>query len=344
VQKQLIKKNEKLIQDQLYFWSPSVSWEIKDTHVQIEVFAYDDIAFDIFPHFYFVMQKGAKISEVIEQFPATNSDRLLIFMKDLIKNKILVDKLLTPQEVFYPQSKIVPNPYDEETFVHPEKYEAFKNKQLSRSFQNTTDYSLPLADIELPEIIRQRRSYRTFNESIKIPFESLSQVLSVFRQNKDEQDGRIYYHYATAGGLYPLDLFLYVKENRVEKLKAGLYYYNPLTNALQLVSNACVITEEAHYFANKDIFNSSAFSLFMMYDASVTMPKYGGMGYFYAGIDTGIMVQLLTHITELNQLGLCSIGEMNFKKIEKYFKLTSSHVLIHSVEVGLKPQNLDDER
>ncbi|MBN3526497.1 SagB/ThcOx family dehydrogenase [Paenibacillus apiarius] len=336
MQQQAIKRFEKTFHDELYFWSPSVGWEMKEGQIRIERLTYSDTVTDLFPAFYFITQQGVKITDVINRFPDVNPDKLTAFIKDLIKNKILVDKLLTPQELYYSQSKILPNPYDEETFIHPEKYEAFKKKQLSRSYQNVADYSLELIDGELPEEISRRKSYRKFDENTKIPFEAFSLLLSAFKQNT--KNNCISYHYATAGGLYPIDLFVYVKDHRVEKVRAGLYYYNPISNALQLVSNTCVITDEAHYFANKEIFKSSAMSVFMIYDASVTMPKYGGMGYYFAGIDAGIMVQLLTQVAELNHLGLCSIGEMNFRKIEKYFKLTPAHVLIHSVEVGLKPE------
>ena len=52
---------------------------------------------------------------------------------------------------------------------------------------------------------------------------------------------------------------------------------------------------------------------------SVSMPRYGGAGYEYAFIDTGIMVELFTHICEYLNLGMCSIGDMNFDKYKSLF-------------------------
>lgn len=72
---------------------------------------------------------------------------------------------------------------------------------------------------------------------------------------------------------------------------------------------------------NKDIFSHSAFSIYFIYDADVSMPKYGGMAYIYACIDTGIMVSLLTYIAEAEEVGSCSIGEMDYKKIKPLFPL-----------------------
>mgnify|MGYP000227937612 FL=1 len=66
------------------------------------------------------------------------------------------------------------------------------------------------------------------------------------------------------------------------------------------------------------------------------MPKYGGMAYIYACIDTGIMVSLLTYIAEAEEVGSCSIGEMDYKKIKPLFPLTSNMSFLHSMEFGIK--------
>ncbi|MGG3837963.1 SagB/ThcOx family dehydrogenase [Paenibacillus thiaminolyticus] len=329
------KSLDKSLLETTFFWSPSVTWELEEDQLRVATLTYSDMMPSLFPDFFFITQKGARLSDLISSFPHADTDKLAAFIKDLIRNKILVDRLLSPQELYFSQNKIFHNPYSEETFVNPQKYDEFKTKQLNRSFPNVMSYSLALDASELPMEIRRRKSYRKFDEKNKVPFSAFSQLLSAFRQNRTEQGMK--YNYATAGGLYPIDLFCYVKDRRVDQVKAGLYYYNPVIHEIQLVSSTCVITEDAHYFMNQEIFQSSAISLFMVYDANVTMPKYGGMGYYFASIDTGIMVQLLTQVAELNQMGLCSIGEMNFRKIEKYFKLTPNHMLIHSVELGLQP-------
>ncbi|MBK3496501.1 SagB/ThcOx family dehydrogenase [Viridibacillus sp. YIM B01967] len=336
---QMLKKSiEKKFGDDVYFWSSSVRWEKKDSEVQIEMFSYVDIALEIFPKFYYITQKGIRIENLMNEFSDVNPDKLLGFIKDLVANKILVNTLLTPQELYFSQSNLFSNPYSQDTFIDPEKYQEFKDEQLSRSFQNVTNVSIKLVDAEFPEVITKRKTYRSFDMKNKVPFETISKLISVFKQYQTE--GKVRYNYATAGGLYPIDLFIYIKDHRVENIKAGLYCYNPIENSLQLVSNTCVITDETHYFVNKEIYNSSAFSIFLVYNGNVTLPKYGGMGYFYAAIDSGIMVQLLTQVAEMNNIGLCSVGDINFRKIKKYFKLSSNHVLIHSIEVGLKPEQL----
>jgi hypothetical protein len=49
------------------------------------------------------------------------------------------------------------------------------------------------------------------------------------------------------------------------------------------------------------------------------------------------MISALTQAAELVDIGLCSIGEMSFRKIEKYFKLNERQVYLHTIEGGLKP-------
>ncbi|TKI55483.1 SagB/ThcOx family dehydrogenase [Brevibacillus antibioticus] len=337
MQQQVAKKMMKpFYEDCDYFWSPSVRWEQQGEEICIESLSYSGTVLALFPTFYYLTQKGIKIPDLISSFPQVNPNHVADFVRDLITNRILVHSLLTPQEIYYPQEHLIFHPYSPETFLDPAKYEAFRQEKLSRSFPQTSQTNVPLAESVFPEVITNRRTCRHFEEKKKVSFDTFSSLISVFKQYRCENE--IHYYYASAGGLYPIDLYIYIKDHRVENVKAGLYYFNPIENILQMVSNTCVITEDAHYSMNKEIFQSSAFSIYLIYNAEVTMPKYGGMGYFYAGIDSGIMVQLLTHVAGMHQVGVCSIGDINFRRIQKYFKLSPRQVLIHSIEVGLQPQ------
>ena len=318
-----------------YYWSPIMHWEKSGKTLRIGDTIYTGVMLDTFPDFYYLTQKGITIKELREKFPWLDASNFNSFIKRLIRERVLVKSLLTPKEVFSTQNKLFNNKYGEEIIFVAEEYEKFKDIQLKRSFKNCTDLKVLLdPGEEYPAAISKRRSYRIFNQKDKIPFLTFSRLLSVFRQIREEN--KIRYYYACAGGLYPIDIFVYVKENRVEGLEQGLYYYNPRENALYLVNNH-VITDQAHYFINKAIYNSSAFSLFFIYNAEVTMPKYGADGYFYACIDTGIMVSTLTHVAELLNIGLCSIGDMMFEEIRENFNLAEEQVWIHTVEGGIKP-------
>ena len=321
------------------FWSPIARWEKKDSEVKIEIFSYKDFVVDLFPKFYFLTQKGIEIGSLINEFKDIDSGKLMNFVNDLLKKKLIVSSILTPQEIFFPQSYIFKNEYSEKIRYDAEELKKFKDKQLNRSSEFSNATKLVLKGDGIPEYICNRKSYRTFSSDL-ICFDVFCTLLSSFRQIRDNNSIR--YYYASAGGLYPLDIYLYVKENRVEGVAKGLYYYNPIDNSINLIDDECEITKESHYFTNQAIFGDSAVSIFIIYNAEVTMPKYGGMGYVYSFIDAGLLVGTLTAVGELNNIGVCSIGDMNFKKIEKYFKLNHNQVLIHDVELGLKPEKQED--
>lgn len=328
--------------DEVFFWSPVAQWEKCDDGIRIENRTYQGLIKDDFPEFYFAAQKGISVSRLIELFPHIDSEILNRYFNDLVRNRVLVSSILRPQEVFSTQSGLFKNTYGEAILYDSGEYYKFKNKQWGRTFEGCTRAEISLSSArKFPDYISERKTYRKFNEETSISFDLFSQLLTVFAQNKTGDKTR--YYYASAGGLYPIDIFVYIKENRVENIKQGLYYFNPLKCSLALVNDKDAVTSEAYFFKNKDIFNSSAFSIFMFYNPEVNMPIYGANGYYYACIDTGIMVGALTQVAELSGLGLCSIGDMNFDVIESFFNLGNNRVLLHTVEGGLKAEVVDED-
>jgi SagB-type dehydrogenase family enzyme len=150
------------------------------------------------------------------------------------------------------------------------------------------------------------------------------------------ENGERHYCYPSAGGLYPIDCYLHIKKDRVEDMKEGLYYYDPIRRTLNLISDGKSITKDSHYFINKDIFESSAFSMYFMYNAAVSMPKYGSRAYYYAILDAGILIGYLNIISTMYEIGLCSIGDMRFSDIEQEFKLNEFQKYLHCIEFGIK--------
>jgi SagB-type dehydrogenase family enzyme len=332
-EQEMEEASQVVVRREKYYWSPAVSW---DEEFYLDGYVYvDSEMLTLFPHFYFFMQKGCYLEEIYTEFPNMPKNKLKSFVQELLEQRVLVSTILNPHEVFRSQEKLFDNPYNEDILYNPQSYGKFKKKQLTRKFQGATGEKVPLAQpYPFPSYLQERKSHRKFNENEKIPLVYISQLLSVFRQR--ELDHHIQYYYPSAGGLYPIDIFLYVKEDRIEQLRKGIYYYNPIDNSLSLVNGDCVITEDAHFYTNKSIFNSSATSIYMIYNAEATMPKYGGSGYLYACIDTGIMISTMVHVAEMLNIGTCSIGEMEFETIKDQFKLNHKQVLIHTVELGFK--------
>jgi SagB-type dehydrogenase family enzyme len=332
----IVLKKESVEESTKLFWSPSVAWRPESGKLKIEMFIYDEFALSLFPSLYYLTQSGIVFSALVEKFAPDKKRKVAAFLRDLLKKRILVTGLLTPQEVFYPQTKLFSTEYGDELLFNAKALGDFKTIQLNRRIpaEEVPEKRVVLrSDFKFPANFEDRKSHRVFSQE-SMPFETFQKFVSIFRQRID--DSGLRYYYATAGGLYPIDIYLHIKEGRIENLGPGVYFYQPVDHSLVLVEPDADLNNEAHLFLNKEIFNSSAFSLYFFYNADVTMPKYRSDGYLYALLDTGILIGTLTLAGELLNMGFCSIGEIVFTKVEKFFHLNDRQIYLHTVECGLK--------
>lgn len=314
----------------MYFWSPSVNFKIINGELRIERFNYGKKGAEFFPELYYYTQDGTELSELKERFSENKRAFLNNLIKDLIKKKILVNSILSPKEIFYSQKKIFNDDHDEDMRFVKEKLEEFKLMQTERHVV-TGDTSYILANTELPPLVEKRCSVREFS-SDPVSYSDLSYILGCLK-NKPADHTR---YYPSAGGLATLDIYVHIKEGRVEGIDAGLYYYDPVLNSLVLADDGKMISSEAHYITNRDIYEGSAFTVYFVYNGQASMPKYGGMAYFYGIMECGIIISLLTAAGEKKGIGNCCIGDMYYEKILPCFKLKDDQVLLHSMEFGKK--------
>lgn len=326
------EENKAHTEDHCLFWNSGAMWKVENEKLVINGRTYQGI--ELFPELYFLTQNGIQREQIEETLPLEKG-YIEKCIDILLKEGILLRKLPSWSQIFESTNRFFNNKYGEDVAFDSMKYKAFKKAQMERCcISEEQIIPLGIRNSSFPTTISQRRSYRNFDENKTISFNLFSNLLSVFMQTN--QNGKYEYSYASAGGLYPIDLYLYIKEGKVENVNGGLYYYHPASHTLRLVRD-CRITDEASYHNNKEIFKSSSITLYMIYNAEANMPIYKGNGYYYAAIDTGIMVETLSYYCELNELGICSIGDMNFDSISGYFDLNRNQVFMHSVEIGYKP-------
>lgn len=323
------------LHDKKLYWSPAMVWKLKNNTLMINDKVFNEpFIVKLFPELYFYVQDGRTKKEITDNFSNTSKNNLLNWIDKLLDEKFLVNSILTPEEIFETQDKLFQHIYGQKLIYDADSYEKFKNKQMNRQLDYKRKSIKLNNNVKYPDVIENRRSIRNFNTKEKIPFDIFSAALSIFAQKTI--NGKAKFYYSSAGGLYPIDIFVYIKKDRIENIDPGLYYFNPIKDGLALIESGEIISADAHYFSNKSIFKSSAFSVFFIYNAAVTMPRYGGAGYEYGFIDTGIMTALFTQICQYLNLGTCSIGDMDFSKISETFKLTHNQVWIHTVECGIK--------
>jgi len=142
------------------------------------------------------------------------------------------------------------------------------------------------------------------------------------------------YRYASAGGLYPVQLYLCVHGTNDRKgglgLESGSYYYNPDRHALELISATEPSAARLHLPINRPVFNKASFSLFLVCDQDAIAPVYGGESLRFALLEAGMMCQLLDDAASGCGIGLCHVGGVDFDPYRAPFRLGPQHVLLHA--------------
>ena len=73
-----------------------------------------------------------------------------------------------------------------------------------------------------------------------------------------------------------------------------------------IVNNIDQVIKSDHELINQDLFTQSAFSVYLVYNANASIPKYGSDGYLFACIESGIITATLNMVAETLNLGVCS--------------------------------------
>nr|BBH88071.1 hypothetical protein KTC_28220 [Thermosporothrix sp. COM3] len=178
---------------------------------------------------------------------------------------------------------------------------------------------------------RQRVSYRSFL-SRPIPLSQFSDFLATLSQV--ELEGLPKYRYPSAGGIYPVQLYITVKPGCIEGLEAGVYYYNPQKHQLYQLSKQDIHARKVHGLVNQPIFDSAAFSLFLIGRMQGIQEHYGARAHDFCLLEAGYMSQLLMTEAPRYNLGLCPIGDLDFTALQGAFALEDQQVLLHTLLGG----------
>ncbi|AFY89105.1 non-ribosomal peptide synthetase [Chroococcidiopsis thermalis] len=210
----------------------------------------------------------------------------------------------------------------------------FRLKQpgLRQINQECKCIQLPFPDLDRTSLQKyvKRQSYRQFN-SAPIPLKQFVEILHCLSPVKFDGSPLPKYRYASAGHLYPVQTYLYVKSGRVEGIEAGTYYYHPVERQLILLSSDTQVESRLYSEYNQSIFDRSAFSLFLVGQLDAIAPLYGESAKEFCLLEAGYMSQLLMTEAPEHKIGLCPIGDrMDSATIQNLFELGSSHVLLHS--------------
>jgi epothilone synthetase B len=178
----------------------------------------------------------------------------------------------------------------------------------------------------------ERRSVRDFSAK-PLPLAAFGELLRSLTQI--EMGGLPKYRYASGGGLYPVQTYVYVKPDRVENIPGGVYYHDPKGHRLVAMSPGELLDASTQMPHNRAIFGKAAFVILLIGQLAAVEPLYGGLARDFCLLEAGYMSQLLMSVAPSQRIGLCPVGAMEFEPVRPFFHLDDSHILVHLLFGGL---------
>lgn len=183
-----------------------------------------------------------------------------------------------------------------------------------------------------PESAAVRRSVRTFDDR-PVDLAAVRTLISATRMAV--RDGEPSFRYPSAGGAYPVQLYILVAPSRVRDLPGGTYYYHPERDCLVLLDAQGTLPASAHADINRAAFRESAFSLFLIGRMEAIVPLYGELSWDFTVFEAGALTQLLSQTAVEQGLGLCSVGTMDVSVLPELFGLAEGDRFLHTMVGGV---------
>ena len=158
----------------------------------------------------------------------------------------------------------------------------------------------------------------------------------VTRDNRNTNFPRAFRTVASAGALYPLELFFY--SHRLDGLAAGLYHYNPSTNSLSLIRDGDESHQLSKMVIQSELVVNASMVLFMTALFERSIFKYGDRGYRFVLLEAGHVAQNINLVAAGLGLGSVNIGGFYDREVDAWLGLDGlTHSTVYMIALG-KPQ------
>jgi SagB-type dehydrogenase family enzyme len=187
--------------------------------------------------------------------------------------------------------------------------------------------------VSLEKAIKARRTIRDFRER-SLSLNHLSQLLWSAQGITEPTTGR---RAAPSGGaLYPLDIYILIGENGVEKMEAGVYHYLPKEHSVSMILKGDRRREIASASLSQMWMAKAPVLFIITAEYKRITGKYGERGVRYALIEVGHVAQNLFLQAEALGLGAGIVGAYNDLEVSKVADLPSKHESLLIMPVGYK--------
>jgi amino acid adenylation domain-containing protein len=182
-----------------------------------------------------------------------------------------------------------------------------------------------------------RRRTRRDLAAAPLPRAQLAELLSCLSQVDMEPFPLPKYRYPSAGNLYPVQVYLGVRPGRVEEVGAGFYYYHPKRRHLCLLTGGWHLDRTAYAAVNRGVFDHAAGALFLVARLDAIAPVYGDLARDFCLLEAGYMGELLMETAAAAGVGLCPIGDVDYRQVAPLLDLDGSAIMVHSFLAGPLP-------
>lgn len=138
----------------------------------------------------------------------------------------------------------------------------------------------------------------------------------------------------SAGATYPLELYLVVGNNSVDKLESGIYHYLIEEHALELVKEGDNRAELSEACLGQDFIKDAPVSLLIAAEFGRTTNRYSSRGERYVHIEVGHACQnTYLAVTSLG-LGTVEVGAFHDNQVKKVLGLDKDRVALILMPIG----------
>lgn len=169
--------------------------------------------------------------------------------------------------------------------------------------------------LDWTETLLNRRSSYDMRPDHPIDFNLLSNLLVLSYQTRKGNKGSIRRTIASAGALYPIDIYVHTSQPLSHKHNSNLSYYDVDNQSLRLLNMPqCRL---ADVFQQTDLFEASAIHVFLTINLEDTLKKYGEKGYQLALLEAGHIAQnfnLVATALKLPSVNICGFNQQALNK------------------------------
>ncbi len=189
---------------------------------------------------------------------------------------------------------------------------------------------IKLNNASLKEVLKNRKSVRDYSGE-ELSFKNFSQLIYNSFGINDARTIKIddinvpTRFYASGGGLYPVEIYLYIRS--VENIKNGLYLYQPYSNSILKKNNELELDKilENNVIDYKNLNVAILFKV----DMNRAYIKYGELSLLNIFVEIGLMSQTYNLVGTSLGIRSCDIAGFSKKIAEKNMNIDgiNSHIL-----------------